>query len=40
MGPAKAARTAKVGWVYSDEFLEHDAGPGHPERADLLRAIT
>ncbi|GAB4360835.1 MAG: histone deacetylase [Cyanophyceae cyanobacterium] len=25
---------------YSDEFLDHDTGPGHPERADRLRAIV
>jgi len=30
----------KVGWVYSNMFLEHDSGPGHPERPARLRAIV
>lgn len=30
----------KVGFVYSDEFLTHVTPPGHPERADRLRALT
>jgi len=25
---------------YDDRFLDHDTGPGHPERADRLRAIV
>lgn len=31
--------TARTGFVYSDAFLGHDAGPGHPERPERLRAI-
>jgi acetoin utilization deacetylase AcuC-like enzyme len=27
-----------TGLIYSERFLEHDAGPMHPERADRLRA--
>ncbi len=26
--------------IYSDDFLNHDTGPRHPERPDRLRAIT
>jgi len=26
--------------VYSDKYLEHDLGPGHPERPERLRAIV
>ena len=26
--------------IYDDHFLDHDTGPGHPERPDRLRAIT
>ena len=26
--------------IYSDEFLLHDTGWNHPERADRLRAIV
>src|SRR5215211_2314625 len=29
-----------TGLAYSDTFLAHDTGPGHPERADRLRAIV
>ncbi|QQE11018.1 histone deacetylase [Planctomycetota bacterium] len=29
----------RTGFVYDDRFLEHDTGPGHPERPDRLRAI-
>lgn len=29
-----------TGLIYSERFLEHDTGPGHPERADRLRAIV
>lgn len=28
-----------VGFVYSERFLDHEAGVGHPERPDRLRAI-
>jgi acetoin utilization deacetylase AcuC-like enzyme len=28
-----------LGLIYDDRFLAHDTGPGHPERADRLRAI-
>ncbi|MEX0653241.1 MAG: histone deacetylase [Phycisphaeraceae bacterium] len=28
-----------TGLIYSERFLEHDTGPGHPERPDRLRAI-
>ena len=30
---------SKTGFVYHERFLEHETGPGHPERADRLRAI-
>lgn len=29
-----------TGLIYSDRFLEHDTGQGHPERPDRLRAIV
>jgi len=29
-----------VGWVYSDVFLEHDMGPGHPESPQRLAALV
>ncbi|WP_200761580.1 histone deacetylase family protein [Poriferisphaera corsica] len=29
----------RTGLVYNDQFLEHDTGPGHPERPDRLCAI-
>lgn len=29
-----------TGLIYSDRFLEHDTGAGHPERPDRLRAIV
>ena len=28
-----------TGFIYSDDFLEHDTGVGHPERAERLRAV-
>ena len=28
-----------TGFLYDARFLDHDTGPGHPERADRLRAI-
>ncbi len=31
--------TMKTGIVYHDSFLDHDTGPGHPERPDRLRSI-
>ncbi|MBI4811179.1 MAG: histone deacetylase [Ignavibacteriales bacterium] len=31
---------SRTGFVYHEKFLEHDTGPGHPERSDRLRAIT
>lgn len=30
----------RTGWVYHEDFLRHDTGPTHPERADRLRAIV
>lgn len=30
---------AKVGHIYHPQYLKHDMGEGHPERADRLRAI-
>lgn len=30
---------AKTGHLFDSKFLLHDTGPGHPERADRLRAI-
>ncbi|MEM6458675.1 MAG: histone deacetylase [Planctomycetota bacterium] len=29
-----------TGFVYHDRFLDHDTGPGHPERPDRLRAVV
>ncbi|MEM7625264.1 MAG: histone deacetylase [Planctomycetota bacterium] len=29
-----------TGLIYDPRFLEHDTGPGHPERPDRLRAIV
>ncbi len=29
-----------VGFVYHEEYLEHDTGPEHPERPDRLKAIV
>jgi len=29
-----------TGLVYSEKYLEHDLGPGHPERPERLRAIV
>lgn len=29
-----------VGFVYDDEYLGHDTGPGHPERAERLVAVV
>ncbi len=29
-----------TGFAFSDRFLDHDTGRGHPERPDRLRAIT
>ncbi len=31
---------SRTGFIYHDRFLEHDTGPGHPERPDRLRSIT
>jgi len=30
----------RTGFIYDDRFLEHDTGPGHPERPQRLRAIV
>jgi len=30
---------ADLGLLYDDRFLDHDTGPGHPERADRLIAV-
>ncbi|MEM9914841.1 MAG: histone deacetylase [Planctomycetota bacterium] len=29
-----------TGFIYDERFLDHDTGPGHPERPDRLRAIV
>ena len=29
-----------TGLIYDERFLEHDTGPGHPERPDRLRAVV
>lgn len=29
-----------TGLIYNDAFLQHETGPGHPERPDRLRAIV
>lgn len=29
-----------LGFVYHEDFLKHDTGPGHPERPDRLKAIV
>ncbi len=31
--------TSKTGFVFHQHYLDHDTGPGHPERPDRLRAI-
>jgi acetoin utilization deacetylase AcuC-like enzyme len=31
---------SKTGFVYHDHFLDHDTGPGHPERPDRLSSIV
>lgn len=31
---------SKTGFVFNESFLEHDTGPGHPEKPDRLQAIT
>lgn len=31
--------SATTGFIYHEHFLDHDTGPGHPERADRLRSI-
>ena len=31
---------SRVGFVYSDAYLKHDTGPGHPESPRRLEAIT
>jgi acetoin utilization deacetylase AcuC-like enzyme len=31
---------SQTGFIYHERFLEHDTGPGHPERPDRLRAIV
>lgn len=35
-----AESAAKTGFVYSDIYLKHDTGAGHPERAERLTAIV
>jgi len=30
----------KTGFVYHERFLDHDTGPGHPERPDRVRAVA
>jgi acetoin utilization deacetylase AcuC-like enzyme len=32
-----AAKISKVGFIYDDVFLEHEAPPGHPERKERLQ---
>ena len=32
--------TTKTGFVYHERFLDHDTGPGHPERPDRLVSIV
>jgi len=31
---------SQTGFIYHEQFLEHDTGPGHPERPDRLHAIA
>ena len=31
---------SRTGFIYHDRFLEHNTGPGHPERAERLRSMT
>ncbi len=39
--PAPAPeKTASTALFYADRFLDHDTGPGHPERADRLRSVV
>ncbi len=30
----------RIGFVYHEDYLEHDTGPDHPERPDRLRAVV
>ena len=32
--------SSTTGFVYHEHFLDHDTGPGHPERPDRLRSIV
>src|SRR2546428_256009 len=36
----RANAQRRTGVAYSEAFLRHDTGPGHPERAERLRAIV
>ena len=36
--PATQIMTQKTGFIYHIDYLNHDTGPGHPERPDRLRA--
>lgn len=38
-GNDAGASMRRTGVVWDERFLAHDTGPGHPERADRLRAI-
>jgi acetoin utilization deacetylase AcuC-like enzyme/formylglycine-generating enzyme required for sulfatase activity len=38
--PSPKSATAKTGLVYSDSYLRHDTGQGHPERPQRLTAIV
>ena len=31
---------SKTGFVYHERFLDHDTGPGHPERPERLKALV
>ena len=31
---------SRTGFIYHDRFLDHDTGPGHPERPERLKAIS
>ena len=37
---ADASRSLKTGFLYSDIYLKHETGAGHPERPERLTAIV
>ena len=31
---------SKTGFIYHERFIDHDTGPGHPERPERVKAIV